>query len=332
MKKIHAKSPCCQEKIYHFGNRRRQCSKCKRTWRIRIKKRGRKRKRKEVSFSIRYLKHEVPSLYAKARALQGSKAKLEGRLRKSRDKLLSKKSWPALPNERPLIAIADAAIHFVEGSFYTFYFILIRKNNENYSLVAEPYIRKGSEVADGWYEAFNRLPASTRNAIIALVCDGHGGLTSVAKKQKWILQRYQFHLIARLQSRRSKWKFSRHREEGQKIYQFVKEILESTDNNKIQHNLAELKKIALAPVSSRELKTTLIGFSKHYHDYRSYIYYPELNLPKTSNAVESLIGGIRNLCHRARGFRTLNSLKKWIHAFLKNKQKFKCNGHNFQPN
>ena len=38
----HANSRCCRAKIYHFGSRRRQCSQCKRTWRIRKKRRGRK--------------------------------------------------------------------------------------------------------------------------------------------------------------------------------------------------------------------------------------------------------------------------------------------------
>ena len=42
----HAKSRCCRAKIYHFGSRhRRQCSQCKRTWRIRKKRAGRKRHR-----------------------------------------------------------------------------------------------------------------------------------------------------------------------------------------------------------------------------------------------------------------------------------------------
>ncbi len=34
-----------EPKIYHFGSRRRQCSQCKRTWRIRKKRRGRKPQR-----------------------------------------------------------------------------------------------------------------------------------------------------------------------------------------------------------------------------------------------------------------------------------------------
>ena len=45
MHSCHAKFPCCQAKIYHFGSRRRQCSQCKRTWRIRKKRRGGKPRR-----------------------------------------------------------------------------------------------------------------------------------------------------------------------------------------------------------------------------------------------------------------------------------------------
>ena len=42
MQTQHAKSPCCQALVHHFGKRRRQCSSCKRTWRIRRKRRGRR--------------------------------------------------------------------------------------------------------------------------------------------------------------------------------------------------------------------------------------------------------------------------------------------------
>jgi len=41
MTPIHAKSRCCNAQVRRFGKRRRQCINCKRTWRIRQKKRGR---------------------------------------------------------------------------------------------------------------------------------------------------------------------------------------------------------------------------------------------------------------------------------------------------
>lgn len=45
MTPIHAKSPCCGALVRRFGKRRRQCTHCKRTWRVRKKKRGRKHTR-----------------------------------------------------------------------------------------------------------------------------------------------------------------------------------------------------------------------------------------------------------------------------------------------
>ncbi|MFC1615157.1 hypothetical protein ACFL22_01230, partial [Patescibacteria group bacterium] len=43
MKKIQTNSLCCGVKIHNYGERRRQCSKCKKTWRIYKKKTGRKK-------------------------------------------------------------------------------------------------------------------------------------------------------------------------------------------------------------------------------------------------------------------------------------------------
>lgn len=326
MKKLHEKSPCCQGQIRRFGKRRRQCSVCKKTWRVWKKKTGRKKIRTSPDFFNRYLDHRTPSLRGLARQRNLPEWFLKYRLKISRRKFVSKTSWPPLPQDEPLLAIADAAIQFVEGSFYTFYFILIRRVNDDFACPAPPYIRKGSEVAAGWYEAFRLLPEGTESSILALICDGHGGLTSLGKQRHWIVQRCHFHLIARIQSRRSKWKFSRHRAEGKLIYKLVKKVLTIKREKSIPKYLSKIKQLALLPTTSWELKTTLLGFTKHYRDYRSYIYHPELHLPRTTNAIESVIGGIRNICRRAKGFRTLESFTNWTVAFLKAKRKFKCRG------
>jgi len=326
MKKLHEKSPCCQGRIRRFGKRRRQCSVCKKTWRVWRRKRGKKKSRTSSDFFLRYLDHQIPSLHGLAKIRKLPESTIRYRLKASRQKFVTKTPWPRLPQNEPSLVIADAAIQFVEGSFWTFYFILIRRVNDDFAYPAPPYIRKGSEVATGWYEAFNLLPDGVKGSISALICDGHGGLTSLGKRQNWIVQRCHFHLIARIQSRRSKWRSSRHRTEGKMIYELVKKVLTVKRKKSIPKYLSKIKQLALMPSNSFELKTTLLGFTKHYQDYRSYIGYPKLHLPRTTNAIESVIGSIRNICHRAKGFRTLNSLENWIIAFLKTKQKFKCRG------
>lgn len=330
MNNLHAKSPCCREKIYRFGSRRRQCSNCHKTWRIRRKRVGRKSKRESTRFLIRYLHHEVPSLYARAKAYGTSDDHLRIRLNRSLNHFLRTTSWPRLPRKRPLIVIADAMVCFLDGRWYTFYFIVLRKPNDSQAVIVRPYIKQGTEVWVGWLNAFSKLPPKVKNSIVALVCDGHSGLVNTAKRESWILQRCHFHLISRLQSRRSKWRYSRHSYEGKLIYRLVREVLTTPSPEKILPCIEKLREIGQT-TSSREVRSILLGFSNNYPDYRTYLLYPKLHLPKTSNAIESMIGSIQSLRSRARGFRTRVSLIKWVNAVLKNKQTITCNGY-YQPN
>lgn len=326
MKTLHAKSPCCRGRTIRYGKRRRQCVTCKRTWRIRQKRKGRKSKRAPPNFFLKYLNREIPSLYVLARIRKTkSEDALKRELRYGLKKFLKNTPWPLLPTGKSLIAVADAMIQTINKRKYTFYFILLRTIEGNKATITKPYVKQGPESWLGWQEAFDQLPKAVLGLILALVSDGHRGLISIAKRKKWIIQRCHFHLIAKIQGRRSRWIRSRHRELGQRLYFLAREVLTNRDKKTIQKFLKELS-IIKENTNSGQLKTYLSGFIKHYEEYRAYLYYPELNLPTTSNAAEALIGSIRKLCHRAHGFRTLESLTLWIHALLKNKKVATCNG------
>lgn len=330
MKYLHAKSPCCREKIIRYGNRRRQCVLCKKTWRIRKKKQGRNPKRKSFNLFFKYLKREIPSLYVLARIKQKTKRKkseyqLQRELRYGLNKFLQDTDWPKMPIRRRLIVVADAMVETINRKTYSFYFILLRPIKSNKAIIVKPYINLGSESWLGWQEAFHQLPEPILASIKALVGDGHSGLMSIAKRRKWIIQRCHFHLIARIQGRRSRWMRSRHRELGERLYFLTKEIITNTDEKIIIDYLKEIE-IIKDNTNSRILNRYLSGFITNYREYRTYLYYPELNLPLTSNAAESIIGSIRQLCHRAHGFRTINSLTLWINALLKYKKLATCNG------
>ncbi len=331
MNKLHEKSPCCRGQIRRFGQRRRQCVICKRTWRVWQKKRGRKKFRVSIDFLVRYLGHQTPSLHGMAKRYSLSEAVLKYHLKKSRQKFLLKTPWPSLPQGQPLIAIADAMVQYTKKSWYTFYFVLLRPAGEDRAVIVKPHIKRGTETYLGWSEALERLPEKAKSSIMALVCDGHGGLVNCARQYGWLVQRCHFHLIARLQSRRSKWRTGRHQEEGKRIYGLVNKVLTIKSKKAILGALVELEEIGWLS-SSPEIARTLSGFVKHYGDYRTYLKYPELNLPKTNNTAESLIGCIQKLCQRARGFANLDSLKEWIEALVKYKKIIKCNGIKNQPN
>lgn len=330
---LHEKSLCCRGKIRRFGKRRRQCIICKKTWRVWRKHRGRKKKRISNNFFVRYLKHEIPPLSAMARKYNLSEVILKNRLKRSRDVFLTKTLWPSLPKSKNLIIIADAMVIYTKEGWYTFYFILCKKIKDSEAIITPPNIIKGTETTMGWYETldkFSEIIKVKKANIKAIVCDGHRGFISYAKWNNILIQRCHFHLIARLQSRRSKWKHSQHREEGERIYKLVKEVLTNPNEKAIVSILDELEEISWSN-KSPEIRKTLAGFVNHYRDFRTYLYHPSLHLPTTSNTAESFIGCIKGLRHKARGFRTLDSFQKWICALIKHKKKIKCNGY-YQPN
>lgn len=327
MEKYQAKSPCCRARINHFGSRRRQCIVCKRTWRIRKKKTGRKKKRISTDLVKSFFKHEISSMLFVAKKKGVSKTLIQNRMVRSRDLFIKQTSWPVVP-KGDLIVIADAVVEMIEGSWRTIYLILIRKVSGSTAVISPPLIKEGGETPAGWHQAFEKLDQSVLNRIKAVVCDGHRGILYEARDRKWVIQRCHFHLLARIQSRRSRFAIARHREEANKIFHHVNIVLKSRNPKEIQESLTILEEISWLS-KSKEIRTVLNGFGNKYEDFRSYISHPELNLPTTSNTAESLASTIGHLKIRMRGFPTINSFVKWIVAFLKFRQSIKCN--KYQP-
>ena len=325
MNTLHEKSPCCRAIVRRFGGRRRQCSVCWKTWRVCQRGRGRTRQRISATLIVRYLRREIPSRYAQARFSGISISTLRDRLIRSRDIFLARTPWPTISNDQPLIVIADAMVETFHSGTCTLYIILLRAVSSDEAVITEPLILTGTETREGWQEAFERLPKTARNAILALVCDGNRGLLAVARSHSWIVQRCHFHLLAAIQGRRSRWTRSRHRVMGEQLYQLVRHVITTPDQDTIMRCLTKLEVIGW-DTRSLVLRKVLSGFLTSYMDYRTYLTHTHLRLPTTSNAVESLIGSIRDLCYRARGFRTAESLICWVHALLKLKRTIKCNG------
>lgn len=330
MGKSHPKSPCCQALIRRYGLRRRQCCRCKSTWRIRAKKRGRKLKRETVSFLHRYLDHQMVPLFAQVKSSGKATDSLERRLKRSKNKFLKQTSWPLLPEEGELIIVADAMVKCISRRWYTVYLMLIRSSGENKAIIAPPLILPGTENIRDWYTAFRSLPIKVHEHIRALVCDGHRGFYSYALRNGWLLQRCHFHVIAAIQGRRSRWHRSMHKAEGERLYQLVNKVLTTDQKDCLFQSLQDLETIC-QNTTSPQLRKILSGFVNYHQDFRTYLYHPDLHLPKTSNTAESLVGCIRELCRRARGFRTLASFTSWIEAEIKHRQTIACNGFN-QPN
>jgi hypothetical protein len=327
MIKKHEKSACCGLKIIKFGNKRKQCTGCKKTWRVWKKKVGRKKKRVSVKLVESFFKHEISSMSFVSRKKNKSESFVQKEMLKSRDLFVEKTSWQKVP-DGDLLLIADAVVEMVEDKWRTIYLILARSIKDSQAVILPPLIVSSVENPSGWHQAFESVPPAILECVKAVVCDGHRGILYEAKDRKWIIQRCHFHLIARIQSRRSRYILSRNKEESKKIFSHVGVVLKSTDQKQVQKSLNILEEIGWTS-KSKEIGTTLNGFATNYENFRSYIDYPELNLPITSNTAESLASTIADLKRRMRGFPTMNSFEKWIIALLKFRQNIRCN--KYQP-
>lgn len=330
MNKKHVKSPCCGARVVRFGQRRRQCLQCHKTWRVRQKKRGRKKLRTNSQLVLHYFKHSIPSLCGWSKRTGKTVRVLERRLRASRDFFLKHTAWPKLPTQGELICLGDGLVFQIRKQWHTCYLILIREIAKNEAIIYRPVIFKGTETSTSWGKALDTIPSQIKQRIRALVCDGHRGLVYYAMRRHWLIQRCHFHLLAAIGGRRSRSRRSRHKVEGDRVYALVKRVLSENDEKTIPKLLLQIDDEALN-TSSPELRKYLRGFLNCWEDFRSYLYHPKLNLPTTNNTAESLAGCFTELLHRARGFSTLASIEKWFAAFAKYKKTIKCRGRN-QPN
>jgi len=280
---------------------------------------------------FKYLKNESGSIRQRAISRRISPVALQRQMIKAANKFNETTPWPELPSG-DLIAIADALVEYIDGVRTTIYLILIRSINSNKAVIMPCFVavNRGEDFW-GWDSAFNQIQAKDRNRIKALVCDGRSAFGTISKKYNWILQRCHFHLLARLKHNRSISRFSRTSEQGKYIQSLAQIILNSKNEKSVKDALIKLKEIK-SNITSLVFKTVISGFIKNYSDYRSYLNYPKYNLPTTSNSAEHLVGLIRDLQYRARGFNSVKSLKLWIECLLKFTKFVTCNGKISIPN
>lgn len=321
MNKIHEKSSCCGAAIRRFGQRRRQCSSCLKTWRVWQRKRGRTKHRIQIEMLLRYFQGNLPrtSLNRYTRA---------ARLRNILHVFNEKTSWHPIP-DGPLIAIVDGLVEYFNGEKYTLYLILLRSVSGYQAVILPPYLSICTESGREWNEALMRLPSEVHKRIIALVCDGHTGLISVAKGFGWVVQRCHFHLLARIEHCVSFGHLGKNRKLGIKLKKLAQYVLYCS-KTKALYALEQLATIK-PTINSSAFRTVISGFIQNYRDYRQYLEFPLYCLPTTSNSAEHLVGLIRNLQYRARGFRTPISFMAWVTGFCKYKKIITCRP-KIQPN
>ena len=328
MHSSHAKSSCCRAKIHRFGSRRRQCSQCKRTWRIRKKRRGRKRWRvhfgaaQAVLLDGRTLKTLAPRYGLTPQAVSW-------RFRRSLRQFVTRPRNLRVPGG-PLVLVLDGLYFRFRGKDWVLYLMAVKPCHQNRAIFLDPVLRSGRENMQGWSHAFTTIPAAIRKRIRASISDEISGIIKLGTTQGWIVQLCHFHLISRLQNCRGR---RNHRLYGrplrEALYQLTRQALELPNGPRLRAVLGQLNNRVRQAARLRVMRMIVREFLRRIDHFRAYRKYPELNLPTTTGSLEAMNRRVRDLMRQTRSISTPQALKLWATAFIRMRPIVMCNGKNF---
>ena len=328
MHSCHAKSRCCRAKIYHFGSRRRQCSQCKRTWRVRKKRRGRKPRRaragvlKAVLLDGRTLKTLAPRYGLTDRGLSR-------RFRRSLRSFVSRPRALRVPRG-PLVLVLDGLYFRFGGKDSVLYQMGVKPCHLNRAIFLDPVLLPGRENLRGWSQAIATIPPRIHRRIRASISDEISGIIKLGKSQGWIVQLCHFHLISRLQQCRGR---RNRRLEGrplrEALYQNVRRALDLPDGPRLQNLLKKLRHLVRQATRLRVMRMIVREFLRRIDHFRAYRKYPELHLPTTTGSVEAMNRRVRDLMRQTRSIKTPHALHLWTTALIRKQPMVMCNGKHF---
>lgn len=326
----HVKSPCCNASVRRYGKRRRQCMQCKETWRIRQKKRGRKRNRTSASLLSATLQRRETLTQRSGRS-QLSAAVLQKRHRYQLDQCMKHDRRMVIPSGKLVLVLDGVWFQFKNYERWTIYLLALRSVNGSIATFLDPIALPRRENLSHWEYVCDQIPPRLRKQVVAVVADGFRGIETIAARYGWVLQRCHFHLIAELQRMRGNGKRVQNKEIRETLYRLIRTALEETDS----HRLASLV-IAITRVSKERECPKWLGmrareFLRRIDDFRAYLRYPDLNLPSTTNTVESMGRTIRDLVRRSHGFRTPKALRQWVTALIRFHPTRACNKKEILP-
>lgn len=318
----HAESTCCRGRIYKFGKRRRQCSICKRTWRIRRKGRGRKRKRIAPRLAIRTLMERQTLAHQK----RYGNVSQSGWSRRFTKALLAVARGTNVrrPPAGPYALLGDGLYFKFKRMDWVMYVMAVKPVHSHRAYFLKPELLQGKESYERWRQALATIPPETKKRIRAFVSDGFRGSKLAAREHGWVHQRCHFHLLMALIRRHGRRSY-RIKGAGirEKLLGVVRVLLITTDTVTQRKQTLKAQRLLLHPLCPPWIRKQTIEFLRTLDDFRAYLIYPELNLPATTNAIESAGKIIRKATSTAR---TPKSVLLRATTFLRLRKSITCNG------
>lgn len=239
--------------------------------------------------------------------------------------------WPHRAPHGDLLLVLDALWHTVDGKPWTTYLLGLRSVDGEDLVFLRPILKPDHESHERWREVVGTIPERTRHRIRAMVADSFSGVEAIAAECGWILQRCHFHLLGKLatlcgnRKRRIAWWEGR-----QRTQVLIRRVIGDADVQRVQRARRELIHLTNDPHCPVRLRRIIRSTIRWLHDFRAWYEHPNLRLPATTNAMENMNGRLRSILNRSRGFRTPETLTRWITAYVWFHSRMKCRPKNLQ--
>lgn len=322
MKTIHAKFPCCRGRVNRFGKRRKQCSICKRTWRIRQKSRGRKRKRIDRRLVHRILvEHRTFKHHCrKGTVSQSGFSKRFSKAIRSDPRLKARLYFPS----GPYALLGDGLYFKFKRMDWVMYIMVLKPVKSHRAFFLDPVLLRGKECYERWRVALDTLLSEIKKHVKAFVSDGFRGSKLIAREHGWVHQRCHFHLLMALIRRHGRRSYqTRGASIREKLLGVVRILLTTPDSIILKRQTFKAQRLISHPLCPPWIRIQTVEFLRTLDDFRAYLIHPELNLPTTNNSIESSGKIIRKATSTAR---TPESVLLRATAFLRLKKFITCNG------
>jgi len=322
METLHAKSPCCQGIVYRFGSRRRQCRACGRTWRIRIKKRGRKLKRSTIRLPERVFRQRA-RIASWAHRQHLSIAAASFRLRGAMKQALHVTQHRTFPVGHYAL-LGDGLYFKFKRREWVMYLMAVKPTHSSKAHFLDPVLLEGRECYERWTQAVATIPPKVKRYIRAFVSDGFRGSQFLSEQNHWLHQRCHFHLLAALVRGKGR---RRYRVRGSRVrdrmLEATKILLSSREADTLTHARRTIRTLVKNPLCPPYIRKQAAEFLEREQDFRTYLDYPKLNLPTTTSAMESAGNLVRQAASTAR---TSKSVLLRATTSLRLRKSITCNG------
>jgi hypothetical protein len=218
------------------------------------------------------------------------------RCRVSCRELVDDQKLPDLPaGTEPLVLVGDGLWFRFKRKNWVAYSMAVKPTGTQTAHFLDPVMLAGREDAKNWLAAIATIPPAVGERIRALVADGFRGAKMITRQRRWILQLCHRHLDAKLLGRPGR----RRKVRGEAVRGMVLAMIREARSTTDQARMVALQEMLAECARHPDLTSRISGITRRFlHDivlYRAYLAHAELELPTTTNAIESRHSQLRQV-------------------------------------